>query len=57
MPVEPRDVLSLDEFGTFRLAGVGVGATAKAQFVHLTYHLFDAVGGLDFALRHRQALL
>jgi hypothetical protein len=48
MSVEPRNVLPLDEFRTFGFAGVGVGAVAKAQFVHLGYHLFDTVGNLVF---------
>ena len=51
LPIEPRDVLPFDEFRTLSLAGVGVGATAKAQFIHLCDHLFHAVGSLDFALR------
>ena len=39
LSVEPRNVLPLDEFRAFGLAGVGVGAAAKAQFVHFADHL------------------
>ena len=53
MSVKPRNVLPLDEFWAFGLAGIGVGAAAKAQFVHLADHLVNAVGGLDFALRQQ----
>ena len=42
--------MPLDEFGTLGFAGVGVGAVAEAQFVHLGYHLLCAVGGLDLTL-------
>ena len=50
LPVEARDILPLDEFRTFGFAGVGVGAVAKAQFVHLADHFPDAVGGLHATL-------
>ena len=50
MPIEPRDVLSLDEFGTFGLASVSIGAITEAKFVHLGDHFLHAVGGLDLAL-------
>ena len=50
LPIESRDILPLDEFGTLGLAGVGVGAVAEAQFVHLGDHLLRSVSGLDLAL-------
>ena len=50
MSIEPRDVLPLDEFRTFGLACISVGATAEAQFVHLGNHFLDTVSGLDLAL-------
>ena len=50
MTIEPRNVLPLDEFRTLGLAGVSVGAIAKAQFIHLGDHLLYSVGSLDFTL-------
>lgn len=38
LSVESRNVLPLDEFRAFGLAGIGVGAAAKAQLVHLADH-------------------
>ena len=56
MSVEPRNVLPLDEFRTFGLTGVGVGAAAKAQFIHLADHFVHAVGGLDLPLRQQSQM-
>ena len=46
LAVEAGDVLALDLLGAFGLAGVGVGAGAEAQLVHLADHLLHAVHGL-----------
>ena len=51
LAVETGDVLPLDFLGAFSLAGVGVGAGAEAQLVHLADHLLDAVHGFGLALR------
>ena len=50
MPIEPRDILPFDEFWTFGLASVSIGAITEAKFVHLGDHFLHAVGGLDLAL-------
>ena len=50
LAVEAGDVLALDLLGALGLAGVGVGAGAEAQLVHLADHLLDAVHGLGLAL-------
>ena len=43
MPVKPCNVLPLDELRALGLAGVGVGASAEAELVHLDYHVAHAV--------------
>ena len=53
LSVESRNVLPLDEFRAFGLASIGVGATAKAQLVHLADHFVYAVGSLDLSLRQQ----
>ena len=50
MPIKPSNVLPLDELWALGLAGVCVGATAEAQFIHLGDHLLHTVGGLDLSL-------
>ena len=50
LAVEAGDVLALDLLGAFGLAGVGVGAGAEAQLVHLADHLLHAVGSLHASL-------
>ena len=50
LTVHARDVLPLDLLGAFGLAGVGVGATTKAQFVHLDDHVTHTVECLHPAL-------
>ena len=50
MPVKPRNVLPLDELRALGLAGIGIGAVAEAQLVHLGDHLLRSVGGLNLAL-------
>lgn len=51
--VEAGDVLAFYLLGAFGLAGVGVGAAAEAEFVHLDDHLAGAVHGLGVALRQQ----
>ena len=53
LSVESRNVLPLDEFRAFGLAGVGVGAATKAQLVHFADHFVYAVGSLDLSLRQQ----
>ena len=50
LTVHSCDVLPLNLLGTFGLAGVGVGAAAKAQFVHLDDHVAHTVECLNLAL-------
>ena len=56
LPVKARDVLTFDELGTFGFACVGVGAVAKAQFVHLADHFPDTVGGFHATLRQQSQM-
>lgn len=50
LAVHAGDVESLDLLWALCLAGIGVGAVAEAEFVHLAYHLLNAVVGLWLAL-------
>ena len=50
LSVEAGDVLTFDLLGAFGLAGVGVGAAAKTQFIHLAYHLRHTLPSLDLSL-------
>ena len=50
MPIKPCNILPLDELRALGLAGIGIGAVAEAQLVHLGDHLLRSVGGLDLAL-------
>ena len=53
LAVQTGDVLALDLLRAFGLAGVGVGASAEAQLVHLDDHLAGAVEGLGLTLRQQ----
>jgi len=51
LAVEASNVLTFDLLGALGLAGVGVGAGTKTEFVHLADHLTYAVGSFNLALR------
>lgn len=50
LTVEAGDVLAFDLLGTFSFAGIGVGAAAESEFVHLADHLLYAVESFNFTL-------
>ena len=50
-PVQASNVVDGYVLGALHLAGAGVGAVAKAKFVHLRNHCAGAACGLRLALR------
>ena len=53
LPVQAGNVVDGDVLGALHLAGAGVGAVAKAQFVHLGHHGAGTAGGFRTALRQQ----
>ena len=51
LAVEAGYMVDSDVFGTFHLAGAGVGAVAESEFIHLGYHCTGATGGFRLTLR------